>query len=165
MFEAELIDATGGKSWIMWLKYKFSGITNLTNICVDEISSRMRSFEGTWLDEINKNSKLRTYCTIKGNFRCEDYLDTLQFNYGRQLTKLCLSAHMLHVETGRHTRPITSVNDRRCNECATGEMEDEYHVIMKCNKYANKRQELLNSVTRECPLFTALDESSKFFLL
>ena len=53
--EAELIDATGGQSWITWLKYvcKFSGITNLANISVDEISSNMRSsFEGTWLDEI-----------------------------------------------------------------------------------------------------------------
>ena len=110
--EAELIDATGGQSWITWLKYvcKFSGITNLANISVDEISSNMRSsFEGTWLDEINKNSKLRTYCTIKGNFRCEDYLDTLQFNYRRQFTKLRLSAHKLHIETGRHTRPITPV--------------------------------------------------------
>ena len=123
------------------------------------------SFEGTWLDEINRNSKLRTYCTIKGNFRCEDYLDTLQFNYRRQFTKLRLSAHKLHVETGRHTRPITPVNDRKCNECATGEIEDEYHVIMKCNKYANKRQELFNSVTSGCPLFTALDDSSKFLFL
>ena len=166
--EAELIDATGGQSWITWLKYvcKFSGITNLANISVDEISSNMRSsFEGTWLDEINKNSKLRTYCTIKGNFRCEDYLDTLQFNYRRQFTKLRLSAHKLHVETGRHTRPITPVNDRKCNECATDEIEDEYHVIMKCNKYANKRQELFNSVTRECPLFSALDDSSKFYFI
>ena len=124
------------------------------------------SFEGTWLDEINKNSKLRTYCTIKGNFvRCEDYLDTLQFNYRRQFTKLRLSAHKLHVETGRHTRPITPVNDRKCNECETDEIEDEYHVIMKCNKYANKRQELFNSVTRECPLFSALDDISKFYFI
>ena len=166
--EAELIDETGGHSWVTWLKFvcKLFGFTNIANVSSGEISKKMRSsFEASWLDEINKNSKLRTYCTIKGNFRYEDYLDTLQFNHRRILAKLRLSAHNLHIETGRHTRPVTSINDRKCNECSTCEVEDEYHAVMVCNKYADKRRELFNSIVHECPLFTSLDGSSKFYFI
>ena len=166
--EAELIDASGGQSWLTWLKFvcKMFGISDINNVSVHDISSKIRSsFDSFWIDEINKNSKLRTYCTIKGNFRYEDYLDTLQFNERRLLAKLRLSSHSLKIETGRHTRPVTPVEERKCNECSAGVTEDEYHVIMSCERYTDKRQVLINAIIRECPLFDNLDDSSKFYYI
>ena len=127
--EAELIDASGGQSWLTWLKFvcKMFGISHINTVSVHDISSKIRSsFDSFWIDDINKNSKLRTYCTIKGNFRYEDYLDTLQFNERRLLAKLRLSSHSLKIESGRHTRPVTPVKERKCNECSAGVTEDEY---------------------------------------
>ena len=166
--EAELIDASGGQSWLTWLKFvcKMFGISDINTVSVHDISSKVRSsFDSFWIDEINKNSKLRTYCTIKGNFRYEDYLDTLQFNERRILAKLRLSSHSLKIETGRHTRPVTPVEERKCNECSAGVTEDEYHVIMSCERYKDKRQDLINAIIRECPLFDNLDDSSKFYYI
>ena len=77
------------------------GISDINNVSVLDISSKIRStFYSFWIDEINKNAKLRTTCTIKGNFCYEDYLDTLQFNERRLLAKLRLSSHSLKIETG-----------------------------------------------------------------
>ena len=142
------------------------GISDINTVSVHDISSKVRSsFDSFWIDEINKNSKLRTYCTIKGNFRYEDYLDTLQFNERRILAKLRLSSHSLKIETGWHTRPVTPVEERKCNECSAGVTEDEYHVIMSCERYKDKRQDLINAIIRECPLFDNLDDSSKFYYI
>jgi len=43
------------------------------------------------------------------------------------LTRLLVSAHKLHVETGRYNR--TQIADRLCKLCVHMDIEDEYHVV------------------------------------
>jgi hypothetical protein len=59
--------------------------------------------------------KLRTYTTFKVHFGCANYLSVIgNFEHRRCLTKLRISAHRLHIETGRyqgippHQRLLTS---------------------------------------------------------
>ena len=70
--------------------------------------------------------KLRTYTTFKVHFGFENYLSVIgNFEHRRCLTKLRISAHRLHIETGRyHGIPP---HQRLCEQCDSGEVEDEIH--------------------------------------
>ena len=75
-----------------------------------------------WKRKISKDIKLRTYCKIKEHFRYEDYLDDLKFCERSLVTKLRISAHNFRIETGRHTRPITPLEERNCMQCTSGDI-------------------------------------------
>ena len=86
---------------------------------------------------------------------------TLQFNERRFLPIYRVYSHNLKTETWRHTRPVTAVEERKCNECSAGVTEDKFDVIMSRKRYTDKRLVLINAVIRDCPLFGNLDDSSK----
>ena len=166
--ESEIIDVMGGKSFKSWIRQICSlfGIENVLNISNHNISSKLKSsFESMWKRKINKDKKLRTYCKIKEHFRYEDYLDDLKFCERRLVTKLRISAHNFRIETGRHTRPITPLEDRKCIQCTSGDIEDEFHVIINCPKYAEKRLYIFKNIISECPSFATLNDESKFYFM
>ena len=69
------------------------------------------------------------------------------FKKKQSFAKLRVSAHDLHIETGRYKKPTkTPVNERTCNFCTTNEVEDEFHVILKCSYYENIRMEMLDKL-------------------
>ena len=109
--------------------------------------------------------KLRTYCKIKEHFRYEDYLDDLKVCERRLVTKLRISAHNFRIETGRHTRPITPLEDRKCIQCTSGDIEDEFHVIINCPRYAEKRLQIFKNIISKCPSFASLNDESKFYFM
>jgi hypothetical protein len=43
----------------------------------------------------------------------------------------------MKIETGRYQG--TLLQDRKCERCSCGEVEDEYHFLFHCNKLANDR--------------------------
>ena len=79
----------------------------------------------------------------------------------RDLARFRISAHKLKVETGRHTRPVTPLNDRSCDKCDAGEIEDEKHVILRCSAYKQQRKKFLDILFEKCPNLIHLDEESK----
>ena len=55
-------------------------------------------------------------------------------------TKLRISSHNLHIETGRHKRPKkTPVENRYCTYCTGKNIEDEMHFVCDCELYKNIR--------------------------
>ena len=47
--------------------------------------------------------------------------------------RLVTSSHRLRVETGRWDKPVaTEYKDRKCQLCNSGDIEDEYHFVLKC---------------------------------
>lgn len=52
--------------------------------------------------------------------------------YRSALTRLRISAHNLRIETGRYGRQRIERNDRICQCCVSGDLEDEYHFILIC---------------------------------
>ena len=49
-------------------------------------------------------------------------------------TKLGISSHNLHIETGRHKRPKkTPVEKRYCNYCTDRNIEDEANFVLTVN--------------------------------
>lgn len=59
------------------------------------------------------------------------------------MSKLRLSSHKLHIETGRYGRNRVDRAQRRCNVCNSLDIEDEYHFILICPVYVQYRNEYI----------------------
>ena len=95
-------------------------------------------------DKQYKN-KLRTYRQIKSDMNFENYLEDIKNpQYRSAMTKLRISAHILHIETGRYTN--TTLSSRTCPVCKQGEIEDEEHFLLRCTGYQNERKEPFNKL-------------------
>ena len=54
------------------------------------------------------------------------------------ISKLLCSSHTLRIETGRHSN--IPRDERLCQLCELGKIEDEDHFIMECPKFSQIRQ-------------------------
>ena len=116
-------------------------------------------------------NKLRTYRQFKLEFGYEPYLDVVRVQlHQRAIIRFRVSAHNLHVETGRHHRPRpTPVEDRICMYCNDNMnekiVEDECHALMVCPKFEVMRGELMEVVSQHLPNFifcVFLTQAEKF---
>ena len=95
-------------------------------------------FIQTALNSIQNMSKMRTYRFIKQTWKLEDYLFTVENISDRTaLSKFRLSNHSLAIEKGRHEN--INLSDRTCPFCP-GQIENEFHFLIKCSTYASLRQ-------------------------
>ena len=83
-------------------------------------------------------SRLNFYTKLKTEFGIEKFLDTLNFEQRRAITKLRCSDHSLEIEKGRH-KGIKDRSKRLCPLCPNPEMEDEEHFIFSCKSYSHIR--------------------------
>ena len=84
--------------------------------------------------------KLRTYALFKTKVRCEQYLSKIKNTAIRiPLTKFRLSNHVLNIEKGRHTIPITPKESRFCPFCPDA-IEDEINILLNCLSYEHTRK-------------------------
>jgi hypothetical protein len=77
----------------------------------------------------------------------ENYILFLDFQEQKYFTKLRTSSHCLHIETGRYSRPTTPAEERLCQICKNGKVEDEEHFLMYCDLYADLRNQLFESLS------------------
>jgi hypothetical protein len=110
-----------------------------------------RKEEEGWRLAMSKRSKLRTYMTFKRHLKLESYLLSEKDKIGRYgLTSIRVGTSKLRIETGRWKRPIEKAEDRVCIQCASGEVEDEKHFILHCNRFQGLRDEMFTAVERAC---------------
>ncbi|WP_215898157.1 hypothetical protein, partial [Acinetobacter baumannii] len=94
----------------------------------------------------NQKNKLRTYCTFKIKYEKESYLENIKnIEQRRALTKFRLSAHNLHIESGRYTN--TAPEKRTCFHCSK-EIENEKHMLLECPLYNTERNDLLKIIKK-----------------
>ena len=95
------------------------------------------------------NKKLCTYAQVKADFK----FDTVTI------------IHNLEVETGRFGKnPIPRI-ERHCSFClAIGSrvLGDEFHLLMVCPEFADKRCYLLNELQRTAPILKQLTSWNQF---
>ena len=104
--------------------------------------------ERTWRNAMVGKSKLRTYRTIKTRLRLEPYLLTEKENVGSfWLTRIRSGTSTLRIETGRWKRPVEKPQERKCLQCGSGDIEDEKHFILHCQKYHDLREEMFAKVS------------------
>ena len=120
-----------------------------------------------WQFEINDESKhpiLKIYKIFKSEFKFEPYLDIVKNRkYRIAVSKLRASSHMLEIERGRHTRPVTPVENRRCPECNV--IENELHFVLECTINQDERLELFDKIRNMDSYFSALHPVNKFVYL
>eukprot|EP00732_Lithocolla_globosa_P002453 Lithocolla_globosa_v1_NODE_1612_length_2444_cov_4.514417.p1 type:complete len:535 gc:universal NODE_1612_length_2444_cov_4.514417:2019-415(-) len=92
----------------------------------------------------SQGNKLRTYKLLKQEFNTEKYLSLLSHRGHRSVyAMLRCGTHGLTIETGRYTG--IAEKDRICPCCNLGEIENEFHFVMNCPKFAQERDLLLQS--------------------
>ena len=148
-------------NWYFYMKnilnnYDFSevwgnqGLGNFPSVYTlsNSFKSKLKmAYETEWSKTINMNDgKLKSYKLFKKSFAIENYLLSSSFNDRKFFTKLRTSSHKLHIETGRHKRPITPREFRFCDLCKNGKVEDELHFLLNCNHNQSLRKSMLNSL-------------------
>ena len=131
--------------------------------CINQLKLCLYSrFEEDCIDDLRKMPVLRTYVKYKTDFRLENYLLLIRDKKLRNcLSRLRLSSHELAIEKGRHTKPKTNIQDRLCIFCRASVIEDEIHMIVKCDFY-KKEREMLYSKISDIVLLTHVDDDEDF---
>ena len=91
-----------------------------------------------WNGEVSLTSNLRLYKHIKVDFKPERYLSVCSKAIRTATTKIRLSSHAFSIETGRWGREKVEPAERKCTLC--GIIEDEYHCLVECPRYAQERK-------------------------
>ena len=124
----------------------------------------IKDWESKLQDE-NRYPSLRTYRLIKKEFKFEPYLDEIKKHKFRvAVSKLRAGSHLLQIERGRYTSPITPRENRRCKNCINS-VEDEFHFMIICDLYNLERIELFSKINATSPAFASMDNSEKFCYL
>ena len=81
------------------------------------------------------------------------------------MAKLRLGILPLRMESGRYEHPKLVSNQRLCQQCLLGEVEDEEHFMLVCPKHSFRRDKLLSNIENLTD-FNAMRNSAKLnFLL
>ena len=121
--------------------------------------SKLKShFQDCWSQEKSSSIKLKLfYNSYKHSFSKEPYLDLVTNPAFRfTTTRLRISAHDLHIESGRYTK--TPREDRLCKWCklTMGEqqVETEEHFLFSCDLYATLRRKMISSLSKTTIILT-----------
>ena len=101
--------------------------------------------------------KFRKYITLKVNFAIPNYVSTSLPRPNRIIfAQFCCGILPLRVETGRRQRVgdettgqtrSLKLEERVCSVCSSGEVEYEYHFLLKCNVFSDIRVDYINKTT------------------
>ena len=109
--------------------------------------------------------KLRTFNTFKDfNSEAAHIYKPLSFMQRKSISKFRVGLLSLKIETDRYVRPRIPPEERFCQMCNNGGVEDETHFLLFCSKFDNFRQILLNKVP-DLDTFHNLNNSEKLKLL
>ena len=92
-----------------------------------------------WRKDCLAKTKLCTYCVIDEHRNVPLYVRSNIPKYHRSLiAKLRIGTLPIKLERGRYAG--IPVADRICEMCSSGTVEDEYHFVFECSKYADIRK-------------------------
>jgi len=123
-------------------------------------------YEEQWRKQRKKQAdgKLCSYICFKTNFGLEKYLLLLKNSEQRKnLTRLRISAHRLHIEQGRY-QGIPCQN-RICNRCTSNEIDDEVHFLFSCTSSQDDRYYMNSKINSLCSNFNSLNSNQKLIWL
>ena len=111
--------------------------------------------------EVSEKPKLRTYTKFKTHFGTEPYVDhNLSRTQRSTLAKFRTGILPLRIETGRWACPRLSPEERLCQVCNSGAVEDEAHFAFHCTRYNARRNRFYRQLNTDQP-FTRLSTEDK----
>ena len=118
--------------------------------------------EADWGSVITTKPKLRNYIEYKHEFKKERYVVIINNKIERSLVaKLRCGILKLKIETGRFIN--LPLNERICELCDTGDVEDEKHFVCICPRYSNERRAFYETLSNIDPSFSRLDSTHDVF--
>ncbi|XP_006822879.1 uncharacterized protein LOC102805817, partial [Saccoglossus kowalevskii] len=94
----------------------------------------------------------------------ESYLINIKnIDLRTSLAKFRLSDHALKIETGRHN--CTPLSNRVCDMCNQDTIENEFHFMVECPKYSNRRSVLFDTAADVIDSFHNLPPEEQFTAL
>jgi hypothetical protein len=110
------------------------------------------NYRNDWTQKITEKPKLRLYKTFKQELKTENYVSSNISRSERSFfAQLRFGILPIHIETGRFTRK--PLEERTCNICNNGEVEDEEHFLLNCDKYQHLRDNLMKKCIDKDPTF------------
>lgn len=147
----------------IWNRPNLINKANFNTLIVNNLKN---VYNNLWLDAINNHqNKLRTYCKFKLSYSLENYVTLLKRKFISVFCKLRISSHKLRIETGRYSSPRLPPEQRICNHCNLGEIEDEFHFIMRCTLYNDLRQKLFSDIQHAIFDFHNFNDNDKFIII
>lgn len=131
----------------------------------------MSTFTEQWQTRVNSNNgrsgnggnKLRTYKLFKNTYQMEQYCKTIMpTNHRSAFAKFRCGVAPLRLETGRYEG--LPVHERICPFCRT-DVENELHIIIKCETYETIRESLFHKACVVYPDFNVLTDEEKMIFL
>ena len=134
------------------------------NQFIQEFTLRIKcSFEQNVNMTIDNLSTHRLYRNLDQNHSLKSYLLLLDKNKRIALAKIRLGSHNFKIERGRWQKPKVDFNDRTCPSCDC--IEDEYHALVECPRFADIRSSYLDKSLKKKPsmfkFVQLLDSTSK----
>ena len=129
--------------------HKHGRITEKTNAVSHEILKQQtrrklqyQYMNNTWKLRLEESSKLEFYREVKTDYEFERYLSWVKDRRHKSaLTKFRISAHKLHIETGRCKKYdkvlktyINTPREERTFSSCTNKIEGEYYFLFECSK-------------------------------
>ena len=144
--------------------------------CLDELEKILLTENQTqWRNQCISMPKLRTYIQFKSIYCTESYVKMYLTRYERSLLAQIRSGILpLRIETGRYynvkddiTKKMRKmkVEERTCQICNSGSIEDEIHFIFVCEFYRDARLELFNKASYNNENFNNLNNIEKLTYL
>ena len=135
----------------------------------------LKEAEKSWLTDCRSKPKLRTYILYKNNFSPEPYVTQFLSRKQRSLlAQLRCGILPIKIETGRflnHKDIKTGkykklkIEERICDHCNTGMVEDEIHFVFCCPLYETNREKLYTLVKAHNNKFDQLLPQDKLIYL
>uniref|UniRef100_A0A8C5QS00 Large ribosomal subunit protein eL33 n=1 Tax=Leptobrachium leishanense TaxID=445787 RepID=A0A8C5QS00_9ANUR len=99
-------------------------------------------------------------------YKLAPYLEVLQDPKDRQiLSRYRLSAHSLEIESGQHRQTYKPRENRLCQHCDQGAVDDEVHFLLQCPKYSALRETHFQRLSALTPDFTSIEETRKLHII
>ena len=178
-----LFSVTGKRNWSYYVNSIIQNLRLPENVfenfvACDNLNVKQKTFlsmEAEWKPDISKKPKLRKYITLKKNFAIPNYVSTLLPKPHRSIfAQFCCGILPLRVETGRRqkvrdettgqTRSL-KLEERVCSICSSGEVEDEYHFLLKCDVFSDIRVDYKNNIMQNNADFINFNLEQKFTFL
>ena len=122
----------------MQMVWNAQGVTNLNDFLTCFTPGLKQRLYLDWKGDVSVMDKLDSYRNFKVTLEPERYLFVVSIPHHRsQLSRFRCSSHCLRIETDRKNN--IDRNERICPLCSLGEVEDEYHFLLKCPFFDNFR--------------------------
>ena len=152
---------------ITMLKSLYDNTTNFENDIINYdtktvVNKMKEKYVEFWRHKIINSSKLSFFCTFKKEYRMEQYLSLIENTAIRKtFSQYRVSNHKLQIEQGRYEN--TPREQRICKLCHSGDVENELHFALTCQKYEYLRNKSNNILKRIFYLNTSLEGKQKLF--